>query len=94
MVRAALLAALLVAAGAAQAQDNSDVAPPLRSAVAAYRGGDLASAEAALRPLAASDADAAAWLGAVLLDRGAEREGLRLIQRAADAGSRPLRLSR
>jgi TPR repeat protein len=87
MVRAALLAALLVAAGAAQAQDSSDIAPPLRSAVAAYRNGDLPSAEAALRPLAASDADAAAWLGAVLLDRGAEREGLRLIQRAADAGS-------
>lgn len=86
-VRAALLAALLAASGAARAQDNTDVSPPLRSAVAAYRNGDLASAEAALRALAASDADAQAWLGAVLLDRGADREGLRLIQRAADAGS-------
>lgn len=87
MIRAALLAALLAAAGAAQAQDNSDVAAPLRGAVAAYRNGDLASAEASLRPMAASNADAEAWLGAVLLERGADREALRLIQRAADAGS-------
>ncbi|MFO1160837.1 MAG: tetratricopeptide repeat protein [Reyranellaceae bacterium] len=85
--RAALLAALLVLAGAAEAQDTSDVAPALRGAVAAYRKGDLAAAEAALRPLAARDADAEAWLGAILIDRGAEREGLRLIQHAADAGS-------
>lgn len=87
MVRAALFAALLAAAGAVQAQDNSDVSPTLRSAVAAYRDGDLATAEAALRPLASGNADAEAWLGAVLLERGADREALRLIQRAADAGS-------
>jgi TPR repeat protein len=70
-----------------QAQDNGDVSPTLRSAVAAYRDGDLATAEAALRPLAPGNADAEAWLGAVLLERGADREALRLIQRAADAGS-------
>jgi len=87
MVRAALFAALLAAAGAVQAQDNGDVSPTLRSAVAAYRDGDLATAEAALRPLAPGNADAEAWLGAVLLERGADREALRLIQRAADAGS-------
>ncbi|MGE4074885.1 MAG: tetratricopeptide repeat protein [Reyranella sp.] len=87
MVRAALFAALLAASGAAQAQDNSDVAPQLRSAVAAYRNGDLATAEAALRPMVSGSADAEAWLGAVLLERGADREALRLIQRAADAGS-------
>ena len=52
-LRAGLLAALLVASGAAPAQDTSDVAPLLRSAVAAYRNGDFAAAEAALRPLAA-----------------------------------------
>ena len=88
-LRVALLAALLAASSVARAQqdDASDVAPPLRAAVAAYRAGDLAAAEAALRALAASDADAEAWLGAVLLDRGADREGLRHIQRAADAGS-------
>ena len=56
-------------------------------AVTAYRAGDLAAAEAAFRSLAPSNADAEAWLGAVLLDRGAAREGLRLIQHAADAGS-------
>ena len=37
--------------------------------------------------MAAGNADAEAWLGAVLLDRGADREALRRIQRAADAGS-------
>ena len=86
--RAVLLAAVLATSGVAYAQqDDADVAPPLRSAVAAYRAGDLASAEAQLRPLATKDADAAAWLGAILLDRGADREALRLIQRSADAGS-------
>ena len=85
--RAALLA-LLVAATAVQAQapDASDVAPRLRPGVGAYRAGDLASAEQALRPLA-GDADAEAWLGVVLIDRGRTREGTQLLQHAADAGS-------
>lgn len=87
--RAALLAALLAASSAASAQpsDNSDVSPALRAAVAAYRAGDLAAAEGSLRRLAPSDADAEAWLGAILLDRGENREGLRALQHAADAGS-------
>jgi len=86
--RVALLAALLAAATTARAQGGAqDVSPALAPAVAAYRSGDLATAEASLRPLAAGNADAAAWLGAVLLDRGADREALRLIQQAADAGS-------
>jgi TPR repeat protein len=86
--RVALLAAMLAVSGAALAQDDaSDVAPSLRAAVTAYRAGDMPTAEAALRPMAAKDADAQAWLGAVLLDRGNDREGLRYIQRAADAGS-------
>jgi len=87
--RVALLAALLAVGGTARGQQNSaaDVAPPLRPAVSAYRAGDLAAAEASFRSLASSDADAEAWLGAVLIDRGADREGLRHIQRAADAGS-------
>lgn len=85
--RAALLA-LLVAATAAQAQapDVSDVAAPLRPGVGAYRSGDLASAEQALRPLAGNP-DAEAWLGAVLTDRGRTREAAQLLQHAADAGS-------
>jgi TPR repeat protein len=88
MLRVAALAAALVASSAALAQqDASDVAPSLRSAVAAYRAGDLGTAEATFRAMAASDADAEAWLGAVLLDRGLARDGLRHIQRAADAGS-------
>jgi len=89
MLRVAVLAAALAVGGAALAQqDASDVAPPLRPAVAAYRAGDLGTAEATFRSLMASDADAEAWLGAVLLDRGASRDGLRHIQRAADAGSK------
>lgn len=88
--RLALAAALIAASAAAHAQqpaDASDVAPSLRPAVAAYRQGDIATAERALRSLGSPSADADAWLGAVLLDRGAKAEGLRLIQRAADAGS-------
>jgi hypothetical protein len=88
MLRVAMLAAAIAVSSAALAQqDASDVAPPLRSAVAAYRAGDLGTAEATFRSMAASNADAEAWLGAVLLDRGAQRDGLRHIQRAADAGS-------
>lgn len=87
--RVALIAVLLAASSVARGQQDpaTDVAPPLRSAVVAYRAGDLAAAEASFRSLAASDANAEAWLGAVLLDRSADREGLRHIQRAADAGS-------
>jgi TPR repeat protein len=87
--RAALLAALLLASPAARAQsgDASDVPPALRGAVTAYRAGDLATAEASLRPLAASNPDAEAWLGVVLLDRGRGREGLQALQHAADSGS-------
>lgn len=87
--RWALLAALLGASNAASAQQRSaaDVAPALQPAVSAYRTGDRAAAETAFRALVPGNADAEAWLGAVLLDRGADREALRLIQRAADAGS-------
>jgi len=87
--RVALLAALLAASSAARSQqDNAvDVAPPLRAAVVAYRAGDLGTAEATFRSMATSDADAEAWLGAILLDRGVNKEGLRHIQHAADAGS-------
>ena len=88
MPRVAVLAAALAVSSAALAQqDASDVAPPLRAAVAAYRAGDLGTAEATFRSMAAGNADAEAWLGAVLLDRGANRDALRHIQRAADAGS-------
>ena len=84
---AALAAAIAVSSAAFAQQDASDVAPNLRPAVSAYRAGDAGTAEAMFRSMAASDADAEAWLGAVLLDRGLARDGLRHIQRAADAGS-------
>jgi TPR repeat protein len=88
MLRVAVLAAAIAVGSAALAQqDSSDVAPNLRPAVSAYRAGDVGTAEAMFRSMAASDADAEAWLGAVLLDRGLARDGLRHIQRAADAGS-------
>ena len=62
-LRVALFAALLAASSVARGQqvDASDVAPPLRPAVTAYRAGDLATAEGALRPLASGNADAEAW---------------------------------
>lgn len=89
LARAALFAALLVAPAGLRAQpgDASDIAPSLRAAIVAYRSGDLATAESSLRGLAASNADAEAWLGAVLLDRGRIPEALQAFQRAADAGS-------
>ena len=89
--RVALVAALLVglqlAGTAAEAQyaDASDVAPALRPAVTAYRQGDMAAAEQALRAQRSPDAEA--WLGAILIERGAAAEGLRLVQHAADSGS-------
>jgi uncharacterized protein len=89
LTRAALLAALLLASPAAHAQpaDASDVPSALRGAVLAYRAGDLLTAEANLRPLSAGNPDAEAWLGAVLLDRGLNREGLQALQHAANSGS-------
>ena len=86
---APLLMAMLAMADAAPAQQPApeDVPPSLQPAVAAYRAGDRAAAESGFRSLASTNADAEAWLGAVLLDRGADREALRLIQHAAEAGS-------
>jgi uncharacterized protein len=87
--RAALLAALLLANAAAHAQpgDASDVAPALRGGVMAYRAGDLGTAEFNLRRLVPDNPDAEAWLGAVLLDRGQNREALQALQHASDSGS-------
>jgi TPR repeat protein len=82
-----VLAGLVGSAGALAQPATQDVAPALQTAVSAYRSGDRASAEAAFRHLAAGNADAQAWLGVVLLDRGAEREALRLFQQSAQAGS-------
>lgn len=88
---AALLAATIaVAASTALAQpaDASDVADTLRPGVLAYRTGDMARAEGAFRPLAASgNAEAIAWLGTVLIERGATKEGLLWLQRAVDGGA-------
>jgi uncharacterized protein len=86
----ARLAGMLIAAGAAVAYAQSDertYSPPLREAIAAYRGGDLVSAEKTLRTYAPGDPDAEAWLGVVLIDRGQNREALKALQHAADAGS-------
>jgi TPR repeat protein len=87
--RAALLAALLLASTGAHAQpsDASDVAPPLRAGVMAYRAGDLPTAEFNLRRLVPDNPDAEAWLGVVLLERGLNREALQALQHAADSGS-------
>lgn len=87
-VRAALLAALLGAAVQASAQPaQRPGAPALRDAVAVYRAGDLAAAEAAFRKLAPSNADAEAWLGALLIERGKGRDGMQALQHALAAGS-------
>ena len=92
--RAALLAALLGTSLQAFAQSrdapalsSSSPTSPLGAAVTAYRAGDTAGAEATFRRLATSDADAEAWLGVLLLDRGQARDGLQTLQRAQAAGS-------
>ncbi|MCX7365575.1 MAG: tetratricopeptide repeat protein [Alphaproteobacteria bacterium] len=88
--RLTLLAALLAAAPVARAQSTdpaAEIAPALRTPVAAYRAGDLRTAETLLRALSPKDPEAEAWLGAVLLDRGQVKEALRAMQHAADAGS-------
>jgi TPR repeat protein len=94
VARAALAAAwlfiLMLVATTATAQAQSDdrhYSPPLREAIAAYRAGDLDTAERTLRTYAVGDADAEAWLGVVLIDRGKNREALKALQHAADAGS-------
>ncbi len=72
----------------AQAQsDDSKYSPPLREAIAAYRAGDLDTAEKTLRSYAAGDADAEAWLGVVLIDRGRNADAMKALQHAANAGS-------
>lgn len=83
----ALLCSLLGAGAALGQQRDDDIVPALRSAVASYRAGDLASAEAQLRRLAPASPDAEAWLGAVLIDRGQSREALQDLQHAMTAGS-------
>jgi TPR repeat protein len=86
--RAALLAALLGVCVPAFAQSPGHVASPaLQSAIATYRAGDPAAAEAELRRLAPGNADAEAWLGAVLIDRDRSSEGMQALQRALAAGS-------
>ena len=94
VARAALLAALLATSLQAFAQSrdttsssSSGAASPLGVAVAAFRAGDTATAEAAFRRLSPSDADAEAWLGVLLVDRGQNREALQTLQHAQTAGS-------
>lgn len=83
---AALLAALLSASAFAQSSPR-DASPALQSAIAAYRAGDLATAEMELRRLAPGDANAEAWLGTLLIDRGRSRDGLQALQHALAANS-------
>lgn len=84
-----LLIAALAAAGAhAQtAADERRYSPPLRDAIAAYRAGDLDTAEKTLQIYAPRDPDAEAWLGVVLIERGRNAEAIKALQHAADAGS-------
>ncbi len=62
----------------------------LRTAIAAIEAGDTVTAERQLRPLAAQDPEAAAWLAAALLkrnDRQALAEAIRLLNGAAGVGN-------
>ena len=59
----------------------------LRDAITAFRAGDPVTAEKALRAQAPGNPDAEAWLGVVLADRGQDRDALKALQHAADAGS-------
>lgn len=83
----ALATLLALAAPSASAQDK---ATGLEKAVAAAQRGDIATAEPLLRELAIDNDEAAAWLGAMLVQRGGEdnvSEGMILLRRAAFAGN-------
>lgn len=83
-----LVATLLVGGACAQTPaEERHYSPPLREAIAAYRAGDLDTAEKTLRVYAPGDPDAEAWLGVVLIDRGKNGEAVKALQHAADAGS-------
>ena len=86
-VRSFGLWALVLGTHAQAQSDDQKYSQPLRAAITAYRAGDLDTAEKAFRTYAAGDPDAEAWLGAVLIDRGKNREAIKALQRAADAGS-------
>ncbi len=85
-----LVAWLALFATAAHGQSGDGAGDPLRAAIATLEAGDVAGAEKKLRPLAAKDAEAAAWLAAALLKRG-DRAGLaeaiRLLRTASDGGN-------
>lgn len=84
----ALSGALVVASPTAWAQSGErSYSAPLRDGIAAYRAGDLVTAEKTFRAYAPGDPDAEAWLGVVLLDRGQSKEAMKVLQHAADAGS-------
>jgi uncharacterized protein len=82
--------ALAVGDGSAEGQSGDAAGDALRTGIAAVEAGDVGGAEKKLRPLAAKDAEAAAWLAAALLKRG-DRAGLaeaiRLLRAASDAGN-------
>jgi uncharacterized protein len=81
------LLALAAGASALAQSDERSYSPSLREAIAALRAGDLDTAEKTLRSYSAGDPDAEAWLGVVLIDRGRDREAMKALQHAADAGS-------
>lgn len=79
---------LVVPVSHSRSEDSVDGA--LQGAIAALEAGDVADAERKLRPLAASDPEAGAWLAAALLRRG-DRQGLaeamQFLREAAGAGN-------
>ena len=78
----ALAGAFVLASASAWAQSNDSASSaPLRDGIAAYRAGDLVSAEKTFRTYAPGDPDAEAWLGAVLLDRGQSKEAMKVLQK-------------
>jgi TPR repeat protein len=81
------LVALAATTAALAQSDEPSYSPTLREAVAAYRASDLDGAERSLRAEANRNPDAEAWLGAVLIDRGRNREAMTALQHAAEAGS-------
>jgi TPR repeat protein len=81
---------LATAVAGAHAQPAAEPGQALHDGIAMVEAGNVAGAEQRLRPLAAGDPEAAAWLAAALLKRG-DRPGLaeaiQLLHHAAGAGN-------
>ncbi len=85
-----LVALLFLVVPVSHGRSEDNAVDTLQGAIAALEAGDVTGAERTLRPLAAGDPEATAWLAVALLKRG-DRQGLaeavQLLHEAAGVGN-------